>query len=175
MALFNIFSDPALKARQDVLDAQWSSLNALFNTCDAMPSQSWVEFVNDLKSWRIFYDSGSDWSSSSEKATNEYQVKAQEWSQRLDAAGCRGSVGSVGGDDIPGSVSGIPGVKDPPPLTPGLLDEAASAFEKGTDALSSPFKTLGWVAVGIVVLIVVGLVVITTKGHASGYGVEVGK
>ena len=170
----NIFSSPELRARQDQLDGQWSSLNGIQQTCNEFPSQAWVEFSNDLRNWREFYDSGSDWSQSSEKATNEWQIKAQEWTTRMRASGCTGTAGSAGGDYIPSSQSGIPGVKDPPPLSQGLLDEAAEAFEKGTDALASPFKTLGWVAVGIVVLILVTVVWITTKGQASGYGVSVG-
>ena len=175
MSLFpNIVSNPALRARQDQLDGQWSSLNGIQQSCDQFPSQAWVEFSNDLRNWREFYDSGSDWSQSSEKATNEWQIKAQEWAARMAGSGCGGTAGSVGGSDIP-AAGGIPGVKDPPPLSQGLLDEAAEAFEKGTDALQSPFKTLGWVAVGIVVLILVAVIWVGTKGHASGWGVEVGK
>lgn len=168
----NVFSDPALKARQDVLQGQWRALHELSQSCDGLTSESWYQLETDWLNWGTFYDSGSDWSSSSEKATNEWQRKAQEWSARLNSAGCHGSVIA---DDINPVDTGIPGVKDPPPLTPGLLDEASVAFEKGTDALASPFKTLGWVAVGVVVLIIVGIVVITTQGHASGYGVSVGK
>jgi len=168
----NVFSDPALKARQDVLHGQWTSLHELSQSCDGLTTESWYQLETDWLNWKDFYDSGSDWSSSSEKATNEWQNKAKEWADRLNRAGCRGS--TVASDITPVD-TGIPGVKDPPPLTPGLLDEAAAAFKKGTDALSSPFKTLGWVAVGVVVLILVSIVVITTKGHASGYGVQVGK
>jgi len=175
MALFNIFSDPALATRQAQLDGQWKSLKAVIGTCNSFPSQAWVEFTNDFTNWSEFYDSGSDWSQSSEKATNEWQTKAQEWATRVASAGCAGTAGSVGGDYVPGiGDSGIPGVKDPPPLSESLLDSAVGAFEKGTDALSSPFKTLGWVAVGVIAAILITVIWITTKGQASGYGVSVG-
>jgi hypothetical protein len=175
MSLFpNIVSNPALRARQDQLDAQWSSLNGIQQNCSDLPSQAWVQFVNDLRNWREFYDSGSDWSQSSEQATNDWQIKAQEWTTRMAASGCGGTAGSVGDTYIP-AAGGIPTIKDPPPLSQGLLDEASDAFKKGTDALESPFKTLGWVAVGIVVLIIVAVIWISTRGHASGYGVDVGR
>jgi hypothetical protein len=167
----NIFSDPALKARQDVLHAQWTSIHKLSLSCEGLTTESWHQLETDWLNWKEFYESGSDWSSSSEKATNEWQVKAQEWTARLNSAGCRGS---TVGDDIVTPDTGIPGVKDPPPLTPDFLDEVTDGFTQITDAATSPFKTLGWVATGIVVLIIVGLVIVLTKGKASGYGVKVG-
>lgn len=173
--MFNVFSDPALRARQAQLDGQWSSLNGLINTCDGFPTQAWVEFRNDLTNWREFFSSESDWSQSSEKATNGWQIKAQEWASRVGASGCSGTVGSMGGVDVPSvGDSGIPGVKDPPPLSETLLDEVTGAFEKGTDALQAPFKTLGWVAIGIIAAVLITIIWVTTKGRASGYGVSVG-
>lgn len=175
MALFNVFSDSELKARQDQLDAQWKSLNSLINTCDDFPSSGWVEFVNDFRNWQEFYDSGSDWSSDSKHATDLWQVKAGEYAKRLAGAGCRGGIGSVAGVDVVSAGdSGIPFVKEPPADMPGLFHEILSGVDQAQDTLLAPLKTAGWVVVGVVVLIVIALVWILTKGQASGYGISVG-
>jgi len=171
----DIFVDPALAQRQSLLDGQWSSLNALQQTCDNFPSQAWVEFSNDLRNWREFYESGSNWSQSSEKATNAWQSKAQEWTRRMASSGCHGTIGSVGGNDIPSSGdTGIPGVNDPPPLSDGLIDDALESFGKVKDTVLAPIETVGWVVTGLIVLVVVGIIIIIVKGNASGYGVSVG-
>ncbi len=178
MPLFNIFVDEKLAARQAQLDGQWKSLRAVINGCDDFPSSSWVEFVNDQKGWESFFDSGSDWSDNSKAATDEWQSKLQVHSQRVEQAGCRGSIGSVGGVDFfsPTGVTGIPGVKDPPPDDPAFIDTALDAFSKTRDAVLSPFATVGWVTVGLVVVAIVAIVWILTKGKgkAGPSGVSVG-
>jgi len=167
----DIFVDESLAARQAQLDGQWSSLNALQQTCDNFPSQAWVEFNNDLRNWREFYGSGSNWSQSSEKATNSWQGKAQEWAARMAASGCRGSVGSVGGDDIPSvGDAGIPGVKDAPPLSAGIIDEALEGFGKVKDSVLAPIETVGWVVTGLIVLVLVGIIVIAVRGNVNVAG-----
>ncbi len=169
MALFNVISDPALKARQDELDAQWSSLSALYSGCDQTPDNAFAEFSTDLRLWREFYASGSDWSASSKTATDTWQTKAQDWSRRLQGWGCYGTAGS---DQLDAGSGAIPTVKDPPPDAPGLLDNL-----KALDPLPEIEKWaegVGLIVVGVVVLVIIAIVYITTKGHAKGYGVEVG-
>ncbi len=171
MALFNIFSDPALKARQDQLDGQWNSLQALYSSCNNTPDASFAEFATDFRLWKEFYNSGSDWSADSKRATDEWQTKAQEWSRKLASWGCTGNTQDANGDPIPQSGdAGIPTVKDNPPDQPGLLD-SLNPLPK----LESWAETVGWVVVGLVVLAILAVVWISTKGHAKGPGgLEVG-
>lgn len=174
MALFNVFSDPALKARQDILDAQWNSLWSIYQGCDNAPNNTFSEFVTERTAWKEFYDSGSDWSASSKAATDQWQSKAQEWASQFTSWGCNGNLGSVNGVSIPADVNSIPTVKDPPPDGPSFIDTALQTFQKTESSILSPFATIGWVAVGLAVLIILALVWSLTKGHAKGYGVEIG-
>ena len=171
MALFGILVDSALKARQDQLDAQWSSVSALYSGCDQTPDSAFAEFATDLSAWRAFYASGSDWSADSKTATDEWQTKLQDWTNRLTGWGCYGTAGP---DELAAGSGAIPTVKDPPPDAPGIVDSVLATLKKTENAALSPFSTIGWVAVGIVVLVVLAIVWITTKGRAKGYGVEVG-
>jgi hypothetical protein len=154
MAL-NIFSDPKLRTRQDQLDGQWYSLLQVVQFCDNVPDSSFSNFTSDLRAWQAFYESGSDWSSSSENATNDWQAKALEWSKQLNAWGC---TGNISGSDS--TQSGIPGVKTPPPDQGDFLDKAVDAAkglaDKATgplDAIWNRIATVGWVALGLIVLI----------------------
>lgn len=144
----NIFSDPKLRARQDQLAAQWNSLWAAYQQCDQTPDSSFAEFATDRRLWQEFYDSGSDWSSNSQNATNEWQAKAKEWADKLSGWGC------MGNDSNPDlGYSGIPGVKDPPPDDPGVLADLATAASAPVNGLFDTLKTIGWVTVGIIVII----------------------
>jgi len=163
MSLFNVFSDPKLRARQDQLDAQWSSLNALQNTCDGVPDSSWVEFVNDLKAWRVFYESESDWSANSANATNEWQSKAQDWANRLGSYGCAGGLGSVAGIIIQAAEgdTGIPGVKAPPAAETSWLGQAGALVTGAVSAVYDDAKgAISWYSyaiIGLIILVVLAL------------------
>jgi hypothetical protein len=158
----NIFSDPALRARQDQLDAQWNSLWASYQQCDNTPSAAFPEFSTDLRLWREFYASGSDWSSDSKHETDIWQGKAQEWAGKL-AGWC-----AMGAD------SGIPTVKDAPPDSPGVLDRVLDPFKKTEADIFSFFKGTG-IAIFVLILIVIfALVFVLTKGKANAFGVKLG-
>ena len=166
MALFNVFSDPVLKARQDTLDAQWKSLKALYDGCDQTPDSAFAEFVNDKRAWDEFYDSGSDWSDDSKHATDLYQRKAQEWSARLGSWGCFGTSGS----DVlhPGS-GAAPTIKDPPPDEPGFLDKVGDVGE----GYISFLKGVGYISAAFIIAGVLFAFYLVYKG-AEGWGVKVG-
>lgn len=157
----NIISDPKLRTRQDQLDAQWSSLWAVYQGCDNTPDSSFSNFATDLRNWRVFYNGGSDWSSSSENATNEWQSKAQEWSNKLNTWGCTGNQSA---DDLP---NGLPTVKDPPPDVKSILENAKDAISHETDSFFSTLATMGWVAVGLAVLVVLAIVYLLTHAKVS--------
>lgn len=175
MALFNIFSDPELKARQDQLDGQWAATNAMFQTCDNTPSQAFPEFTRDLAAWRQFYDSGSDWSADSKHATDEWQTKLKDWVQRLKDYGCQGSVGSIGGEDITANGDqGYAGVKDNPPDKPPLFQSLLDGIQSTENTLLAPLGKLG---IGVSVVVVILLIIVAyvlTRGKAEGYGVKLG-
>ena len=158
MPLFNIFSDPKLRTRQDQLNAQFNSLWAAYQNCDNTPDSSFPEFISDRNAWKEFYDSGSDWTADSNNATNLWQTKAKEWADKLSGWGCSGNF-DVTDTTTP---SGIPGVKEAPPDEESALSKAAKAAAGAGGSffggLWSSIKTVGWVAVGLVVL-VLGLVV----------------
>lgn len=160
----NVFSDPVLKARQDQLDGQWKSLWALYQGCDQTPDNAFSQFVNDKRAWDEFYDSGSDWSDDSKHATDNWQLKAQEWAGRLNGWGCYGTSGSANLDT--GS-SGIPTIKDPPKDEPSFLD-------KLTDSSKTYFTTVGIVGVALFVFVILAIVFVLSKGKASGFGVSLG-
>ncbi len=158
----NVFSDPKLRARQEQLDGQWNSLWATWQSCDGTPDSAFSEFASDRTNWKNFYDGESDWSADSKTATDEWQKKAQEWSGKL-ASWCGA-----------GAAAGIPSVKDAPPDDPTLIDRTFSIVRKAEDTVIAPFATIGWVAVGFAVLMILAIVWIFTKGRAKGYGIEVG-
>ena len=139
----NFFSDPELRARQDVLDGQWKSLWGTYNaTCSNGLGNAFPEFATDKANWDAFYDSESDWSSASKHETDIWQTKAQEWAKRLKDYGCGDSTYS----DL-----GIPGVKDPPPDQPGLFDKAIDAAKSGAKWYAA---AVGGVAIAILIAIV---------------------
>jgi hypothetical protein len=138
----NFFSDSELRARQDGLNSQWSSLWGTYNaTCSNGLGNAFPEFATDYRNWQEFYASGSDWSGESKHATDEHQRKMQEWAKRLKDYGC---------GDSQYSDLGIPGVKDVPPDKPGFLDDLKDVAGKGAYA---------WVFTVVLVLAFVGLMV----------------
>ncbi len=167
---FNLFSDPKLRTRQDQLNAQWNSLLSVYQTCDNTPDSAFSEFITDLKAWRTFYDSESDWSSSSANATNEWQAKALDWTSRLSEWGCTGNQ-----DGEYGTPNGIPGVKEPPPDSTSILDDAKAVVSGGADSFFGSLATVGWVATGLAILIVIGIVYLLTHVSASTPYGSVGK
>jgi len=137
----NVFSDPELRARQDVLNGQWASLWATYQaTCDNGLGNAFPEFATDYANWQRFYGSESDWSSDSKHETDIHQEKMQEWTKRLRDYGC--------GDKSLGNDLGIPGVKDVPPDEPSTLDELKNL------ALA-PFNFIRNLAIGVGVLVVI--------------------
>lgn len=154
----NVFSDPKLRARQDQLDAQWNSLWATWNACNDTPDSAFPEFATDRRLWKDFYDSETDWSASAKTATDEWQVKAASWASKLS--------GWCGG----GSSSGIPTIGAAPPDDVTLVDRVLEAPKQAINLVA----TLSYVAVGFAVLVVLGIIYISTKGKVSGYGVTVG-
>lgn len=170
----DVFVDPKLRGRQDILDGQWKALNAAFQVCDNTPDSSFAEFVNNFRDWQAFYASESDWSSGSKATTDQWQNTAQEWSRRLTSYGCNGNQDNAAVVSSTGDGSGIPTVKDPPPDDPGVLDTALGAIHKVTDPITGTASTVAWVAVAVLVIAIGAVVYILTKGKASGYGVKVG-
>jgi len=171
----NIFSDTKLRARQGQLDGQWKALRAAFGACNNTPDSSFVEFTNDFENWSAFYDSESDWSSGSKSATDEWQTKAQDWSRRLTSWGCNGNWDSLNVVSATGDTSnGIPSIKDPPPDDPGIVDSVLGVVHKVADPVANTAATIGWVAVGLIILIIAAIVWTVTHGQVSGYGVKVG-
>ena len=172
----DIFVDPTLRARQDTLNAQWLSLYALSQSCDGIPDSAWVEFINGKKAWDVFYESESDWTISSKKATDEFQSKAQEWAKRFAQYGCSGSIGSVGGEDITTDSPdlGIPGVKDNPPDPESLFHQITGGISSLESTIGAPFKSLGIGIIIVLIVLLAGIGYILTRGKASGYGVTLG-
>lgn len=169
----NIFSDPKLRTRQDQLDAQWQALSNL--RCDNLPSSTEVEFETDEQNWRYFYDSETDWSASAKKATDEWQTKAGEWAKRFAAHGCGGGV-IVDGISVISNTGdgGIPTIKSNPEDDKTLFEEAQDAASALTKPARDAASTVGWVVVGVVVLVLVLTAYVLTRGKASGFGVKVG-
>jgi hypothetical protein len=168
----DFFVDPALRTRQDQLNAQWLSLNGIQQSCQGISDSAWVEFVNDLKGWKDFYASESDWDMDSKHATDDWQTKASYWADQFKLYGCGGVLGSVNGVDIPATAGdgGIPSVKanpaDDKPWYSGITDVAST--------IQDDVSTIGWIAVGVVVLVVLVVGYVLTRGKAKGFGVEVG-
>lgn len=141
MSFLNIFSDPELRARQDVLDGQWNGLWGTYNaTCSNGLGNAFPEFATDYNAWKAFYSSESDYTTASKHTTDEWQSKAQEWSKRLKDYGC--------GDSSLGNDLGIPGVKDNPADQKGSLDELK-------DLALAPFNFVKNLTIGIGVVVVV--------------------
>lgn len=147
----NFFSDPELRARQDVLNAQWNSLWGTYNaTCSNGLGNAFPEFATDYQNWQEFYDSGSDWTGASKHATDEHQTKAQEWTKRLRDYGC----GDSQYTDL-----GIPGVKDNPDDKPGIIDSLTDAAKTGAYA---------WVFTIVLILgVVVFVIYLISKALAT--------
>lgn len=169
----NVFSDAKLRARQDQLDGAWQALYNL--RCDGLPASTEVEFTSDFENWRAFYDSESDWSQDSKRATDEWQTKAQDWTKRFAALGCGGGV-LVDGINVISSTGdkGIPTIKDNPADDKTLFEQAQDAASALTKPARDAASTVGWVVVGVVVLVIVALAYVLTRGKASGFGVKVG-
>lgn len=169
MSLFpDLFVDPSLRARQDQLNAQWNSLRASYTLCNNTPDAAFAEFATDYASWQTFYASESDWSSDSFNATNSWQQKAVQWSNNMKAWGCTGNDEDNSDASTP---SGIPGISAPPTDEQGAVGKAASSVG---DAVKNAFAgvwntltTIGWVAVGLVVLILGGIVYLLTHTNVS--------
>jgi hypothetical protein len=175
MALFNFFSDPALKARQDQLDADWNSAWAVVQTCDNVPASSFSGFSTDRINWKQFYDSGSDWSSDSNNATNEWQARLKTWTDQFRQWGCTGNFsltpGTVGADDPTPENNGIPAVKTPPPDTKSILEQAKDAVGKAGQGLWSDISFIGYAILATVLLVVFGLIYVLTHAKVSAPGV----
>lgn len=162
MSLINVFSDPKLRARQDQLDAQWKSLRAVYQMCDQTPDSAFAEFSTDFRAWSEFYDSGSDWSSDSNNATNVWQSKAKEWADKLTGWGCYGNFDSSGVTN-----SGVPGVKNPPPDEKSILESVTDSVSSAGSDFFGTLSTIGWVAVVLFVLILGMVVYVLTHAKAS--------
>lgn len=149
----NFFSDPELRARQDVLNAQWNSLWGTYQaTCSNGLGNAFPEFATNYSDWKEFYDSGSDWSGASKHSTDEWQTKAQEWASRLKDYGC---------GDSQYSDRGIPGVKDNPEDQPGLIDKLAGAAKTG--AYAWVFTIVLILAAVVFVIYLIGKALATTN------------
>lgn len=171
----DLFVDDVIKARQDALDGQWKSLKTSFTLCNNTPDSSFAEFTNDFTNWSDFYASGSNWSSSSKHATDEWQTKALEWTNRLRSWGCTGNVNNYDVISATGDTqAGIPTVRPNPADDKTFLQNAADAATALTQPARDAAATVGWAVVGLVVLVIVALAYVLTRGKASGYGVKVG-
>ena len=160
--MLNLFSDPKLRARQDILDGQWNSLWSAWNSCDQTPDSLFPSFATDRNNWKTFYNSEADWTANSFNATNEWQAKAQSWSEQLTAWGCNGNT-EVDYD----SASGIAGVKAPPVDEVSVVSSAIDKVGNLGGGLFDTFKTMGWVAVFLVVGLGIGLIYLLTHIKAS--------
>ena len=159
----NLFSDPVLRTRQDQLNAQWNSLRASYTLCQNTPDASFAEWATDYAAWQEFYNSESDWSTNSFNATNEWQAKAADWASKFASWGCTGN----DPDYEAGVPSGIPGVKPPPADQQSLIDKAGQIVSDDVGGVTSTIKTIGWIAVGVLVLIIVGLIYLIPRTKVS--------
>ena len=141
----DIFVDPQLRARQDQLNAQWIALKSTVDNCqlDPVSAAAFSQFYADFASWQSFYESGSDWTSSSKKATDDWQSKLQEYTKTVGGGFCSQSQA--------GDSSYIPGVKDPPPDEPGFIQSLA-------DKAAAAGKTAYWTGTVFVFAIVAAIV-----------------
>lgn len=173
--LFNFFSDPALRTRQDQLDADWNSAWAVVQTCDGVPASSFSGFTTDRANWKQFYDSGSDWSSDSYNATNEWQNRLKGWTDQFNQWGCTGNFtltpGTVGADDPTPEENGVPGVKTAPPDKESIVEQAKDAIGSAGKGLWSDISTVGYIILGVVLLLIFGLIYVLTHVKASAPGV----
>ena len=165
------FTDPALKARQDQLDADWNSAWAVVQTCDGVPASSFSGFATDRNNWKVFYGSGTDWSSDAFNATNEWQTRLKTWTDQFNQWGCTGNFsltpGTVGADDPMPENNGVPAIKTAPPDKPSVWQEAKEAIGEAGNGLWSDITTIGWVILGVVVLIILGLVYVLPRVKLS--------
>lgn len=169
MAWLNLVSDPALRARQEQLNADWYALNQTIDSCalTASSAPAFSQFYADYDSWKSFFESGSDWSSDSKRATDSWQTKLQEYT-KLARTYCQEASGA--------EPAYIPGVKDPPPDEKNLIDKGIDLFKSPFTAAENVVKTLGIVTAVIVGAILITIVYVSVKGSfkAGPSGVSVG-
>jgi hypothetical protein len=170
MSLFpDLFVDPSLRARQDQLNATWNGLRASYGVCQNTPDASFAEFTTDYNAWQAFYASESDWTTDSFNATNSWQQKAVQWANNFKAWGCTGS--DPTNSDVTTPTNGIPGVSAPPADEQGVIGKAATSLNDSVkNALAGFWNTLttiGWVAVGLIILILGGIIYLFTHTNVT--------
>jgi hypothetical protein len=167
----NVFSDPALRARQDQLNSQWVGLNDTIGSCGltASSAPAFQQFYADFAAWQEFYGSGSDYTTASKHATDEWQDKLKEYTRTL-LPYCSIASPDAGGDAY------IPGVKDNPADEPSLLDKLGDEAGKPFLWVEDVALKVGIGLIIVVVLILGTLVYVSTKGKvkAGAHGVELG-
>ena len=161
MSFFNdLFVNSDLKARTDQLNSQWNALSGQSYACH-WGGGTQVQFDGDYQAWFTYYNSGDY----EDAETNSWQSKAQEWSRNFAAFGC----GTP--SDIGATSSGIPTISDPLPNEQPALAKAASgigdSLKNAFAGLWNTLETIGWVAVGLVVLILGGIVYLFTHTNIS--------
>ncbi len=171
-ASFNLFSDPALASRQAQLNSQWYALNQTIDECSLTASSApfFSNFYSDYAEWQTFFASGSDWSSSSKHATDEWQTKLQDYTKQV-AAYCGQSSADAGG------AAYIPGVKDNPADELGIWEGIKSDVTAPFTFASSLVTKIGIIAAVVVGAILVAVIWVAIKGNvkAGPSGVSVGK
>jgi hypothetical protein len=169
---FNLLSDPELAARQSQLNSQWYALNQTLDECSLTASSApfFSQFYADYDQWKDFFASGSDWSSGSKHATDDWQTKLKDYTQKVNAY-CGQSSADAGG------AAYIPGIKDNPPDAPGLLDELKGDVAAPFNWISDTATKIGIVAAVVLGALLVAVVWIAVKGNvkAGPSGVSVGK
>lgn len=161
MSLFNdLFVNSDLQARSDQLNSQWQALSGQSYACN-WGGGTQVQFDSDFQAWYTYYSSGD----LDDAETNSWQSKAQEWSINFASFGC-GTDPSIGTTS-----SGIPTVKTPPANVAAPLANVASGIgdtlKNAFSGLWNSLATIGWVAVGLVVLILGGIVYLFTHTNIS--------
>ena len=170
-ASFNLFSDPSLAARQAQLNSQWYALNQTIDECSLTASSApfFSNFYSDYAEWQTFFASGSDWSSSSKHATDEWQTKLQDYTKQV-AAYCGQSSGDAGG------AAYIPGVKDNPADEPGIWDEIKSDVTAPFTFAESLVTKVGIIVAIVIGAVLVAIIWVSVKGSVNIAGVgSVGK
>lgn len=161
----NLWSDPVLRARQEQLNSQWYALNDTVDSCEltASSSAAFSQFYSDYDAWKTFFDSGSDWSSDSKHTTDIYQTKLQEYTKTIKGY-CSG-----------GAQPYIPGVKDPPKDTPGLLDRGIDLAKAPFDLVDSVVTKVGIITGVLVFAVLATIIYVAVKGNVSAAGVSLGR
>jgi hypothetical protein len=174
----DMFVDPALRTRQDLLNGQWISISASIKRCDNFPTTEWISFSNDFRNWTTFYDSESDYTSSSKHATDDWQTKLQYWSGEL-SRWCSANINSDGNavDSSNPDYVYVPGVKDPPPdpQGSGILDELKKDVAAPFQWAEGLVLKIGIGVAVLVVIVIIGIIYALSKSNlkASARGVEV--